>query len=108
MRESGEFGGERNRSGKRFTVLRQPINEAYVMCLLRHHFSAGEDEIHRSRPADEARQPDRAQIDERHPEAAIENAENCGVRRESHQSASSIPPATAGPSIAAMTVTCSP
>ena len=86
-------------------VLRRLAGEADGDRLLRAHSSSGQDQFERPAVADDARQTDRAEIDERHAEAAIEEAESGRARRypRSHHKASSNPPATAAPSIAAIT-----
>ena len=72
--------------------------------LLARHAAAGQNHVHRPALTDQARQPDGAEIHERHAEAPAVHAEvaSRAATLRSHHSASSRPPATAWPSTAAI------
>ena len=66
--------------------------------------SAGQNQVHRVAVTDQAGQPDRAQIKQRHAESPdTPKTASAAATRRSHQRASSRPPATAWPSTAAST-----
>ena len=64
------------RGGERLARRDDAINETDTLRLLAQDAAARQDQIHRAAVANEARQPDRAEIEQRHAEAAAINAEN--------------------------------
>src|SRR5690606_24800018 len=58
LREPRQLGGERKRSIERLAVVAEPVGEANGKTFLRVHLAAGEDQVHRTAVADDARQAD--------------------------------------------------
>lgn len=79
--------------------------QANVETFFSRHFSSGQNNFQRATLADDTRQTHRSAVDQWHaPATTIDTeVELLAITRKSHHNPSSIPPATAGPSIAAMT-----
>ena len=74
LRRSG--APARARPASASPVRSQPVGEAHHACLLAAHAAAGEDHVERVAVADQARQADRAAVDQRHTPAPAVDAEH--------------------------------
>ena len=81
-RERRELVRERARRVERAARFGQPVGETHAQRFVAADAAAGEDEVERVRVADQARQADRAAVDERHTPPPAEHAEHRVARRD--------------------------
>lgn len=105
LRERGALVRKSDGGGAGRARLHQALHEPDRSQLLARHPPSGEEEVESTALPDEPRQAHRAEVDERHADAAAEDPEDrvAGGDAQVAPSASSSPPAAACPSIAAMT-----
>ena len=75
LRKGRDLPGQRDRLRAGFAFGHQAIGKAHAQRLGAADRASGQDEIDRLRMPDQPRQPDGAEIDQRHPEPAAEDAE---------------------------------
>src|SRR5581483_12338002 len=76
LRKARQLVSEPDGRGERLAARHEPVHEPHPHRLLARHAAPGEDHMQCMALADEPREPDRAEVDQRHAPATTEDAED--------------------------------